>query len=105
MISETQRMPGKHSPDHNAPASSLDRSGNGCRVVPFQRFHAFIRQRPSVRWSINAIHLKTLPVATQWTSSCCTGVQILASSSMNSSQHRCIVTRRLLQRPRRINVR
>ncbi|GFU59763.1 hypothetical protein TNCV_3469041 [Trichonephila clavipes] len=34
----TQRMLGKHSPDHNAPASSLDRSGNGCRVVPFRGF-------------------------------------------------------------------
>ncbi|GFX27712.1 hypothetical protein TNCV_2129531 [Trichonephila clavipes] len=31
-------MPGKHSPDHNASASSLDRSGNGCRVVPFRGF-------------------------------------------------------------------
>ncbi|GFV29388.1 hypothetical protein TNCV_438071 [Trichonephila clavipes] len=31
-------MPGKHSPDHNAPTSSLDRSLNGCRVVPFRGF-------------------------------------------------------------------
>ncbi|GFU89481.1 hypothetical protein TNCV_3898291 [Trichonephila clavipes] len=45
-------MPGKHSPNHNAPASSLDRSGNGFRVVPLSEVSRLIRQRPSVRWSI-----------------------------------------------------
>ncbi|GFY48914.1 hypothetical protein TNIN_467421 [Trichonephila inaurata madagascariensis] len=34
----TQKMPGKHSPDHNAPASSLDRSTSGSRVFAFRGF-------------------------------------------------------------------
>ncbi|GFV57522.1 hypothetical protein TNCV_3270531 [Trichonephila clavipes] len=46
----TQRMRRKHSPDHNASASILDRSGNaGCL---FSEVSRRIRQRPSIQWSI-----------------------------------------------------
>ncbi|GFX26605.1 hypothetical protein TNCV_4536161 [Trichonephila clavipes] len=55
-----------------------------------QWFHAVYSNVHVLDGAGNVIHRKTLPVATQWTSSCGTGVQIPASLPMNISQHRCM---------------
>ncbi|GFW24059.1 hypothetical protein TNCV_4951031 [Trichonephila clavipes] len=38
---ETQKMPGKHSPNHNTPASRLNLSANSCRVFASRGFKPY----------------------------------------------------------------
>ena len=86
----TQRMPRKHSPDHNAPSSSLNPSSNCCRVFAFRCFMPYtptsIYPTEHKTWFIWKSHL--LPLSGH-------PVELLVckfqpSSLMNSTQHRCI---------------